>query len=79
MKTYNDVFDFQADIFPKWLDKDVKKKKTELEERIEEIDSIFLEKLEKAITIKKAEQKEETVKGKKAEQKGPKPPTADEA
>ena len=72
MKTYSNLIEFESNVFPSWFEKDVKKKKTDLEERIEYIDSIFQDELEKAIKGKKLE-KEETVKGKKAEKKEQKP------
>ena len=79
MKTYKDINDFIADVFPLWFEKDAKHKKTDLEERIEYIDSIFLIELEEALKDKKAEKKEEVVKGKKVGKKGQKATTADNA
>jgi len=69
MKTYKDIYGFIAEVFPLTFDKEIQQKKTDLEERIEYIDSIFLKELEDAIKVKKAEQKEEVVKGKKAKSK----------
>ena len=69
MKTYKNINEFIIEAFPQEHELYIKNEKSDLERDVEHIDSIFLQELEKAIKGEKAEQKEETIKGKNSKKK----------